>query len=270
MDSLQSIDNSRFTNPAIAVMSDHSADAIPSLASTLRTSSEKAQLQAVQDLAATGEAGYKALIDFLLELRPTLLGRVAGVGEHIPANLTTSLVAGKTYQVLFESEFGPAIEFLELEFPDGIVPLRTDHGVDYTPLQKLLAQQYFQAADQMTLQKLCELAGAQAVQRKWLYFTEVEQFPITDLRTVNTLWLAHSEGRFGFSVQRELWLGVGKNWDKLWEKINWKTGNNWTRYPEEFTWDLTAPRGHLPLSNQLRGVRAFASLLAHPAWSATL
>ncbi|PLZ94121.1 hypothetical protein CI594_16205, partial [Fischerella thermalis CCMEE 5196] len=43
-------------------------------------------------------------------------------------------------------------------------------------------------------------------------------------------------------------------------------GNNWTRYPQEFTWDLSAPKGHLPLSNQLRGVRVIASIFAHPAW----
>ncbi|MBV9387633.1 MAG: GUN4 domain-containing protein, partial [Chroococcidiopsidaceae cyanobacterium CP_BM_ER_R8_30] len=62
------------------------------------------------------------------------------------------------------------------------------------------------------------------------------------------------------------WL-ASKSWEKFWPKIGWKTGNNWTRYPDGFTWNLTAPRGHLPLSNQLRGVRVIASLLSHPAWS---
>jgi hypothetical protein len=81
------------------------------------------------------------------------------------------------------------------------------------------------------------------------------------------LWLLHSEGKFGFSVQREIWLTVGKNWEKLWSKIGWKNGNAWTRYPNEFTWNLTAPKGHLPLSNQLRGVRVISSLLSHPAWT---
>ncbi|MGB0562323.1 MAG: GUN4 domain-containing protein, partial [Spirulinaceae cyanobacterium] len=32
-------------------------------------------------------------------------------------------------------------------------------------------------------------------------------------------------------------------------------------------WDLTAPKGHLPLSNQLRGVRTFEAILNHPAWT---
>jgi hypothetical protein len=147
------------------------------------------------------------------------------------------------------------------------MPLLSDAGIDYAPLQQLLAEQNFQAADHLTLQKLCELAGTSAIARKWVYFTEVQQFPATDLQTINDLWLTYSEGKFGFSVQREIWLGVGKNWDKFWFKIGWKAGNKWTRYPHEFTWDLSAPQGHLPLSNQLRGVRVIASLLAHPAWS---
>ena len=148
-----------------------------------------------------------------------------------------------------------------------IVLLKSERNIDYTPLETLLKAQDFQAADQMTLEKLCELAGVEATQRKWLYFTEVENFPVTDLQTINQLWLNYSEGKFGFSVQREIWLTLGKNWEKLWPKIGWKAGNNWTRYPNEFTWDLSAPKGHLPLSNQLRGVRVMASLLSHPAWT---
>lgn len=158
------------------------------------------------------------------------------------------------------------IEFLPVNFPSGVIPLDSEQGVNYELLQQLLVEQKFQAADQLTLQKLCELTGPAAVQRKWLYFTEINRFPATDLQTINRLWLAYSEGKFGFSVQRQIWLSVGKDWDAFWPKIGWKTGNNWTRYPQEFTWDLTAPKGHLPLSNQLRGVRVINALLSHPAW----
>jgi hypothetical protein len=146
-------------------------------------------------------------------------------------------------------------------------PLLTARNIDYVPLQQLLLEQSFQAADQLTLQKMCELAGPAAVKRKWLYFTEVESFPDQDLITINNLWLTHSQGKFGFSVQRDLWLSVGKNWEKFWPKIGWKTSNTWTRYPQEFIWDLSAPKGHLPLSNQLRGVRVIAALLSHPVWT---
>jgi GUN4-like len=147
-----------------------------------------------------------------------------------------------------------------------VVSLESERNIDYSSLQSVLETQDFQSADLMTRELLCRLAGETAIARKWVYFTEVEQFPMSDLQTIDRLWLAHSENKFGFSVQRQIWLGKGKNWDKLWIELGWKTDNNWTRYPHEFTWDLSAPKGHLPLSNQLRGVRVLAALFAHRAW----
>jgi hypothetical protein len=227
------------------------ANDIDSLRLQLISGSLKVQEQIIPQLANLGHEGLDVLMEFLLQRLDT------------PA----TWIDGKAYQVLYKTDAPKVKEFLQANFPEGIVPLKSERGINYNLLQQLLALQDFQAADSLTIQKMCELAGAAAIQRKWLYFTEVENFPATDLQTINNLWLVHSEGKFGFSVQREIWLSLGKNWDSLWTKIGWKNGNNWTRYPHEFTWDLSAPRGHLPLSNQLRGVRVIASLFAHPAWS---
>ncbi|MBD2388781.1 GUN4 domain-containing protein [Cylindrospermum sp. FACHB-282] len=227
------------------------ANDIDSLRNSLIAGSEKVQQQIIPQLADLGNEGLDVLREFLLKRRDT------------PA----TWIDGKAYQVLDNSDAPTAKEFLQTYYPEGIVPLKSECGINYNSLQQLLALQDFQAADLLTIQKMCEVAGPTAVQRKWLYFTEAENFPIQDLQTINNLWLVYSEGKFGFSVQREIWLGLGKNWDKFWPKIGWKSGNNWTRYPHEFTWDLSAPRGHLPLSNQLRGVRVMAALLSHPAWN---
>ncbi|QSJ17767.1 GUN4 domain-containing protein [Nostoc sp. UHCC 0702] len=227
------------------------ANDIDSLRLQLIAGSLQVQQQIIPQLADLGNEGLEVLMEFLLKRRDN------------PA----TWVDGKAYQVLYNSDAPLAQEFLQTSFPEGIVPLKSESGINYNPLQQLLAVQDFQAADRMTIQKMCELTGPMAVQRKWLYFTEVENSPAVDLQTINNLWLVHSEGKFGFSVQREIWLSLGKNWDNFWPKIGWKRGNNWTRYPNEFTWDLSAPKGHLPLSNQLRGVRVIASLLSHPAWS---
>jgi hypothetical protein len=216
----------------------------------LRSDSEKNQLHAIEALNALGEDGLPVLMEFLLERRDT-----PGRAE------------AKVYQTLFNSQTPKVLEFLQQHFPTGIVPLKSERNIDYTELQKLLVEQKFQAADKLTIDKLCELAGESAVLRKWLYFTEVENFPIPDLQTIDALWLAHSDYQYGFSVQRQIWLSVGKKWDKLWDKIGWKSGYSWTRYPDGFTWSLAAPKGHLPLSNQLRGVRVIAALFAHPAWT---
>ncbi|MBW4466577.1 MAG: GUN4 domain-containing protein [Pegethrix bostrychoides GSE-TBD4-15B] len=227
------------------------ADFMTTFLARLNSESLKNQSQILEELA-TSEAGLTVLMRFLRE-RSTL--------EATPA----SIIEGKVYQTLRLAN--PQTQaFLQAEFPQGIVPLTSERSIDYVPLQALLAEQSFEAADRLTIEKLCELAGEMAVQRKWLYFTEISSFPSTDLQTIDALWRVHSGGKFGFSVQRELWLSAAKNWEKLWHQIGWKTGNSWTRYPQEFTWSLDAPRGHLPLSNQLRGVRVIAALLTHPAW----
>jgi hypothetical protein len=211
---------------------------------------ETKQLKSVSQLLEEGETGVDILMDWMISVDRAL----------------DSLALGKAYQALYSIQTPKVKNFLGSNFPNGVVTLESDCGVDYQPVQQLLAQQDFQGADVVTLQKLCELAGISAIERKWVYFTEVESFPIKDLRTLDKLWRMYSEGKFGFSVQRKIWLSVGQDFSKLWSKINWKSGNVWTRYPKEFTWDLTAPIGHLPLSNQLRGVRVLDAIFAHPAW----
>jgi hypothetical protein len=226
-------------------------DDISQLESLFESESEKKQLQLIPRLASMGESGLVVLMAFLRSRQ----------------SVSADLVMGKVYQVIYQADSSKTQEFLTIHFPNGVIPLKSERSIDYRPLQQLLVQQDFKAADSLTRHKLCELAGEAAIKRKWLYFTEVEQFPSTDLHTLNSLWWIHSEGRFGFSVQRQLWLSLGKDFSKLWSKIGWKIGNNWTQYPNEFTWDLSAPPGHLPLLNQLRGVRVAASLFSHPVWS---
>ncbi len=224
-------------------------DKTSKLAEQLLSKNLKRQLSAVTELASVGEPGIAILLDFLKSTE------------------TQSVAAGKAYQLLSVSESVTAQTFLAESLPNGVVALKSERDIDYQPLQTLLIAQEFEEADRLTLQKLCELAGPAAVQRKWIYFTEVDSFPVVDLLTIDQLWRVYSEDRFGFSKQRELWLGLNQDWNRLWEKLAWKSGNVWTRYPGEFVWDTSAPVGHLPLSNQLRGVRMMEFLLSHPAWS---
>ncbi|MEB3341168.1 GUN4 domain-containing protein [Okeania sp.] len=224
---------------------------IDELQSQLESGSEKKQLQVIPNLAETGDEGLEILMEFLQNKKSD----------------SPTIVQGKIYQVLLQVKSSKIDEFIQKNFPLGVVPIKSEYNIDYNHLQIKLAHQDFLEADKLTMQKLCELAGEGSRKRKWLYFSEVDNIPIPDMQTINTLWLVYSEGKFGYSVQREMWLAVGKNWDKLLPKIGWKNGNSWSRYPNDFTWNLTAPKGHLPLANLLRGVRMFTSILSHPAWS---
>jgi hypothetical protein len=224
---------------------------ISSINHSIYSESPKNQLKIVDQLLEDPASDLQVLMDWMMSVK----------------DQSANLALGKAYHALYHNSNPQTQQWLQQHFPQGVVPLESTSGIDYQPLQRLLAQQDFQQADVMTLQKMCELAGSAAVERKWIYFTEVVNLPIADLITLDQLWLMASAGKFGFSVQRRLWLSVGKDFTKLWTKINWKSGNVWTRYPQEFTWDLSAPTGHLPLSNQLRGVRVIDAIFAHPAWT---
>ena len=138
-------------------------------------------------------------------------------------------------------------------------------NVDYSPLQQALLEERFEDADRLTSAILRQLAGKQAEKRGYVYFSEVLSIGGLDLVTLDRLWIAYSQGRFGFTVQARLLTALNGRYDKLWPRIGWKKDDVWTRYPGSFDWSLKAPEGHMPLINQLRGVRLIDALLNHPA-----
>ena len=156
---------------------------------------------------------------------------------------------------------------------DGLIPspgqgwLMTESGVglDFGLLQQELLKQDFEEADRITSQFLRELAGAAAVKRGYVYFTEVAPMSGVDLVSLDRLWTVYSQGRFGFTAQSRLLSALDGRYERLWPRIGWKCDGVWTRYPGAFTWSIEAPEGHMPLINQLRGVRLMDSVLNHPA-----
>ena len=132
-------------------------------------------------------------------------------------------------------------------------------GADYTLLRDKLAAGEWELADNETRRLLCEVAGEDAAAREWVYFTEVKFIPKKDLQTMDKLWRAYSDSRYGFSVQRNLWIASKQQWGALFKRIAWVAGENnaYKKWPGEFTWAADAPKGHLPLTNCLRGTQLF-------------
>ena len=138
-------------------------------------------------------------------------------------------------------------------------------NINYNKLQLNLLKQNFEEADRLTSSYLRQLAGKVAENRGYVFYSEVKNMPGQDLVTIDRLWNIYSQGKFGFSNQAKLLKSVGKRYDLLWPKIGWKKEGVWTRYPSSFCWSLKAPDGHMPLVNQLRGVRLMDSILRHPS-----
>jgi len=132
----------------------------------------------------------------------------------------------------------------------------------------LLAEGKWEEADNENRRLLCVVAGSEAVKRKWVYFSEVKSIPVADLQTMDNLWTAYSNGRYGYTVQRKLWMANKRQWGKLFQKIDWVTGENnaYRKWPEGFLWVPDAAKGHLPLTNALRGTQLFEAILLHEAF----
>jgi len=143
--------------------------------------------------------------------------------------------------------------------------------MDYSLLRDALKEGDFRKADDETRALLIRLAGEGAIKRGWVYFTEVRSISVTDFQTMDTLWKTASNGKFGYSVQKEIFTQNQKRWGKFFKQIDWTTGenNNYRKWPMEFIYSMDAPRGHLPLTNALRGTQLFTEVLNHPAWDKT-
>ena len=135
--------------------------------------------------------------------------------------------------------------------------LSSEVDVYYYKLRDLLAAKKWKEADRETYRVMIEALG----KKDGDYFTgdELLKFPCTDLRTINRLWVKYSNGHFGFSVQKEIYLSVsgkadGKSYEEAWEKfgdrVGWRVENEFGKfwiYYFDVTFDTSSPSGHLPV-----------------------
>nr|YP_009394877.1 hypothetical protein [Polysiphonia stricta]ARW63439.1 hypothetical protein [Polysiphonia stricta] len=210
----------------------------------------------------------KTLIDEMLidkeqtEIMIDIIIKRASLKKNNP-----SILDGFIYQKVIKRSDDTVKSKLILNLPNGLLNLETFTEINYEPLQKLLIHEKFQEADIITQQNLCKLVTLKTNnKRDWLYFTDIQFLPKKDVYIIDLLWKIYSQGKFGFSIQKSIWLNNKKKWDTLWEKIDWSNNNIMRRYPKEFLWTVEAPEGHLPLFNQLRGTQALASLFNHIDW----
>jgi len=141
--------------------------------------------------------------------------------------------------------------------------------MNYAHLEALLKAGKWKEADQETDQQMCQVMGRQT--EGLLRVEDIEQFPCADLRAIDQLWVEHSNGRFGFSVQKKIWQQCGspteynEQWEKFCEAVGWSSrglmgkGAEWKSY-SELTFDTSAPEGHFPFQERVK--RSPGALLA--------
>ncbi len=173
--------------------------------------------------------------------------------QNVSSNLTAIL--DKAIQLYPRDRYSKAKDMLnELQSgkstPPVNVPLKTSRG-NYTQLRDLLAAKKWQEADRETAQVMLKVAGVES--RGFLNRSDCENFPGDDLSIINQLWLEYSNGRFGLSVQKQIWIdkcGGKRDYEtdcKLGDRVGWRSGGSWKSY-NQLDFSLNAPPGHLPLA----------------------
>lgn len=150
----------------------------------------------------------------------------------------------------------------------------------YGNLVNYLANGRWKEADQETDKVMLQAVGEEAVKRRYLELEEIRNFPCEDLCIIDQLWVKFSGGKFGFSVQKDLWVEVGGKLDfgedqetarqaykKMSDRNGWQVENQYIKH-DEAIFDTSAPSAHLPIgwvggSGWGRGLGADL-LLSHP------
>jgi len=121
----------------------------------------------------------------------------------------------------------------------------------YKALLNYLANGCWKEADEETYEVMCQVIG----KKGWNWEVEdIQNIPCEDLRILDQLWVQFSGGRFGFSVQRDIYVDVGGKLDgeyygdafeKFSDRVKWRVGGNNLEY-DQLTFDLMGALGHLP------------------------
>lgn len=157
--------------------------------------------------------------------------------------------------------------------------------IDYRNLRNFLAVKDFESANKETksiFQKISyiNLNLSDPDPEK----TKIPRIPCTDICTIDRLWVKYSEGRFGISVQDEIWINIYASlykekqefdkrekiessadelsfsaqfdaWFKLNDILGWKSDNSGLIY------QCSAPKGHLPVIYSPSNINHYSALI---------
>lgn len=133
----------------------------------------------------------------------------------------------------------------------------------YGRLENLLQSEQWQAADQETFKLMY-----QTLDRQWTV-EGLLNYPCEDLRRLNDLWLNYSNGRFGFSVQKEIYVSCGgildgeyhkEAWETFCDRLGWRQEGKYVSYEKLILDPLHSPAGELPGVGWGFSCRVFSSL----------
>jgi hypothetical protein len=202
----------------------------------------------------------------ILQLYQKILGkgsiRAQQKPEYLDLQLTGLVVKQnsrlKVYNRIYSEVFNQtwlASILSEISLENYLPNPLTEAKIDYSQLRDFLATKQWQAADQETAALMLKIAGKESEGR--LTGQDIQKFPGEELGRINQLWLDFSDGRFGFTVQKQIWEQVGglvnsddsETYCRFGDRVGWRKNGSWLDYSQltfNRTSNTTSPLGHLP------------------------
>ena len=244
------------------------------------------------DIYAVGMLGIQALTGLESKKLPQDLAQFRNILDELQIKISPQLesVLGKMISFQPQNRFADAAEALEALIPTNIIehpqesvptdiiepPTKTSNppkklllallgiialagtGVyalqvfnqpNYTQLETYLQNKQWQQADEESDRILLKISGEDSA----LDAESIANFPCQSLSKIDQLWTDNSEGRFGFTPQKQAYLETGNQigqytesaYQAFGDRVGWRTFGHWSLYGDLKFTDI-APVGHLP------------------------
>jgi hypothetical protein len=125
----------------------------------------------------------------------------------------------------------------------------------YQKLEELLKTGQWRDADKETYRLMITTVGKEDGQ--WFDKEDLLNFPCEDLKAIDGLWVKYSQGKFGFSVQKKIYVDCGATldgeypgdniWKEFCDRVGWSKGGNYLNYRDLTANPSLSPAGEFPL-----------------------
>ncbi|WP_008317491.1 GUN4 domain-containing protein [Leptolyngbya sp. PCC 6406] len=124
----------------------------------------------------------------------------------------------------------------------------------YQQLEDYLKNGQWREADQETYRLMITTVGKEDGQ--WFDSEELLNFPCDELLTIDGLWVKYSRGKFGFSVQKKIYVETGNpldgqyhkdTFEKFADRVGWRKGGEYLNYDNLQANPSLSPEGESPI-----------------------
>jgi hypothetical protein len=170
-----------------------------------------------------------------------LIRQLCDIGDQVAAELAYIIWQESTRQI--DPTVTAEIEALRNQVQD----------LRFRDLETFLKNGQWREADQETYRLMITTVGKEEGQL--LDREELLNFPCEELLAIDGLWRKYSQDRYGFSIQKEIYVKCGGQldgsypgdtiWKKFGEEVGWRVNSEWVGYGD-LKWGGIDVPGHLP------------------------